>query len=139
VHNSDSLPWQMASDKTTPTASGIGAGFPLRAEGEAIREESETHLPAPPQLPLDLAQVLANQTRLIEVLTRSLENQRPNGGRPQDRMGDFLRLKPPTFAGSSNPSMQTIGCVRLKESWKPLVARKINVFNWLPTNFPGWP
>ena len=72
----------MASDKTTPTASGIRAGFPLRAEREAGREESETHLPAPPELPLDLAQVLANQTRLIEVLTRSLENQRPNGGRP---------------------------------------------------------
>jgi hypothetical protein len=53
-------------------------------------------------MPLDLAQVLANQTRLIEVLTRSLDNQRPNGGRPQDRMGEFLRLKPPTFAGSSN-------------------------------------
>jgi hypothetical protein len=116
VHNSDSLPWQMASDKTTPTASGIGAGLPLRAEGE-------THLPAPPQLPLDLAQVLANQTRLIEVLTRSLENQRPNGGRPQDRMGDFLRLKPPTFAGSSNPldaddwmrtikrKLEAIGCL----------------------------
>jgi hypothetical protein len=80
VHDSDSLPWQMALDKTTPTASGIGARFPLRAEGEAEREESETHFPAPPQLPLDLAQVLANQTRLIEVLTRSLENQRPNGG-----------------------------------------------------------
>jgi hypothetical protein len=54
-------------------------------------------------MPLDLAQVLANQTRLIEVLTRSLDNQCPNGGRPQDRMGEFLRLKPPTFAGSSNP------------------------------------
>jgi hypothetical protein len=93
----------MASDKTTPTASGIGAGFPLGAEGEAGGEGSETHLLAPPELPLDLAQVLANQTRLIEVLTRSLENQRSNGGRPQDRMGDFLRLKPPTFAGSSNP------------------------------------
>jgi hypothetical protein len=93
----------MASDKTTPTASGIGAGFPLRAETEGGGEGSETHLPAPPKLPLDLAQVLANQTRLIEVLTRSLENQRPNGGRPQDRMGDFLRLKPPTFARSSNP------------------------------------
>jgi hypothetical protein len=103
VHDSDSLPWQMASDKTTPTASGIGAGFPRRAEGEVVREESETHLPAPPPLPLDLAQVLANQTRLIEVLTRNLENQWPNGGRPQDRMADFLRLKPPTFAGSSNP------------------------------------
>jgi hypothetical protein len=93
----------MASDKTTPTASGIGAGFPLRAEREAGREGSETHLPAPPKLPLDLAQVLANQTRLIEVPTKSLENQRPNGGKPQDRMGDFLRLKPSTFAGSSNP------------------------------------
>jgi hypothetical protein len=93
----------MASDKTTPTASGIGARSPLGAEGEVGGEGSETHLPAPPELRLDLAQVLANQTRLIEVLTRSLENQRPNGGRPQDRMGEFLRLKPPTFAGSSNP------------------------------------
>ncbi len=97
------FPWQMASDKTTPIASGIGAGFPLRAEGEASGEGTETHLLAPPELPLDLAQVLANQTRLIEVLTRSLENQRPGGGRPQDRMGEFLRLKPPTFTGSSNP------------------------------------
>jgi hypothetical protein len=97
------FPWHMALDKTMPTASRIGAGFPLKAEREAGREGSETHLPAPPELPLDLAQVLANQTRHIEVLTRNLENQCPNGGRPQDRMGDFLRLKPPTFAGSSNP------------------------------------
>jgi hypothetical protein len=95
--------WQMASDKTTPTTSGIGARSPLGAEGEVSREGSETHLPTPPELPLDLAQVLANQTRPIEVLTRSLEIQRPNGGRPQDRTGEFLRLKPPTFAGSSNP------------------------------------
>jgi hypothetical protein len=93
----------MASDKITPAASGIGARSPLGAEGEVGEQGSETHLPAPLELPLDLAQVLANQTRLIEVLTRSLENQRPNGGRRQDRMGDFLRLKPPTFAGSSNP------------------------------------
>jgi hypothetical protein len=46
-------PWQMASDKTTPTTSRIGAGFPLRAEGEAGGEGSETHLPAPLELPLD--------------------------------------------------------------------------------------
>jgi hypothetical protein len=44
---------------------------------EKSMEKGETHLPAPPELPLDLAQVLANQTRLIEVLTRSLKNQRP--------------------------------------------------------------
>jgi hypothetical protein len=91
----------MASDKTMPTTSGIGARAPLGAEGEISGEGSETHLPAPPKLPLDLAQVLANQTRLIEVLTRSLENQRPIGGRPQNRMGEFLRLKSPTFTGSS--------------------------------------
>jgi hypothetical protein len=52
----------MASDKTTPTASGIGARSPLGVEGEVGGEGSETHLPAPPELPLDLAQVLANQT-----------------------------------------------------------------------------
>jgi hypothetical protein len=92
----------MALDRTTPTASGIGARTPLGIEGEDGREGSETHLPTPPEMPLDLAQVLANQTRLIEILTRSLENQRPHGGRPQDRMGEFLRLKPPTFVGSSN-------------------------------------
>jgi hypothetical protein len=62
MHSSNPLPWQMASDKTTPTTSGIGAGFPLGAEGEPGGEGSETHLPAPPELPLDLDQVLANQT-----------------------------------------------------------------------------
>jgi hypothetical protein len=93
---------QMASYRTTPTASRIGARTPLGIEGEDRGEGSETHVPAPPEMPLDLAQVLANQTQLIEILTKSLENQRPNGGRPQDRMGEFLRLKPPTFAGSSN-------------------------------------
>jgi hypothetical protein len=92
----------MASDKTTPTTSGIGARTPLGIKGEVDGQGSEIHLPAPPELPLDLGQVLANQTRLIEVLTRSLENQCPIGGKPQGRMGDFLWLKPPTFAGSSN-------------------------------------
>jgi hypothetical protein len=109
----------MASDKTTPTASGIGARTPLGIKGELDGEGSETHLPAPPKMPLDLAQVLANQTRLIEVLTRSLENQRPIGGRPQDRMGEFLRLKPPTFAGSSN--------LLDADDWLRTVKRKLEV------------
>ena len=85
MHSSNPFPRQMASHRTTPTASVIGARSPLGAEGEVGGEGSETHLPAPPKLPLDLAQVLAKQTQLIEVFTRSLENQRPNGGRPQDR------------------------------------------------------
>jgi hypothetical protein len=63
MHSSNPFsPWQMASDITTPTASGIGARSPLGAEEEVGGEGSETHLPAPPELPLDLAQVLANQT-----------------------------------------------------------------------------
>jgi hypothetical protein len=86
-----------------PAASGNGAKTPLGNEGEDMGEGSETHLPALPEMPLDLAQVLANQTRLIEVLTRCLENQHLNGGRPQDRMGEFLRFKTPMFARSSNP------------------------------------
>jgi hypothetical protein len=123
-------PWQMTSDKTTPTASGIGARFPLGAEGEVGGEGSETHLPALPELPLDLAQVLANQTRLIEVLTRSLENQRPNGGRPQDRMGDFLRLKPPTFAGSSNPLDAN--------DWLRMIKRKLEAIRCLENQRVQW-
>ena len=74
-------PWQMASDKTTPTVSGIGARFPLGAEGEAGGEGSETHLPAPPELPLDLAQVLANQT---DSLRSSLEVWRINAQMVED-------------------------------------------------------
>jgi hypothetical protein len=92
MHSSDPSPlWQMASNRTTPTASEIVARVPPRhrRRGRGGGEGSETHLPAPPEMPLDLAQVLANQTRLIEVLTKSLENQRPNGGRPQDRWENF--------------------------------------------------
>jgi hypothetical protein len=122
-HSSNSFPWQMALDKTTPIASGIGARSPLGAGGEVSGEGSETHLLAPPELPLDLAQVLANQTRLIEVLTRRLENQRPNDGRPQDRMGDFLRLKPPTFAGSSNPLDA--------DDWLRIIKRKLEAIGCL--------
>jgi hypothetical protein len=73
--------WQMASDKTTPTASGIGAGFPLRAEGEASGEGSETHLPAPSELRLDLSQVLATKP---DSLRSSLEVWRINARMVED-------------------------------------------------------
>jgi hypothetical protein len=100
-----------SSNPFSPLADGLGYAYhlrnwskdPLGIKGGDGEEGSETHLPAPPEMPLDLAQVLANQTGLIEILTRRLKNQCPIGGRPQDRMGEFLRLKPPTFAGSSNP------------------------------------
>jgi hypothetical protein len=39
--------WQMASDKTTPTTSGIGARSPLGDEVEVDGEGSATHLPTP--------------------------------------------------------------------------------------------
>jgi hypothetical protein len=72
----------MAMDRAAPAASGNGARIHIGNEGEDKGEGSQTYLPTPLEVPSDLAQVLANQTRLIEVLTRSLENQRQKGGRP---------------------------------------------------------
>jgi hypothetical protein len=135
----------MASNRTAPTASGIGARTPLGIEGEDEGEGSETHLPAPPKMPLDLAQVLANQTRLIEVLTRSLENQRSIGGRPHDIMGEFLRLKPPTFVGSRNPldvddwlctvkrKLEAIGCPENQRVHLALHQPSVMALSWWDT------
>jgi hypothetical protein len=74
--------WQMASNKTTPTALGIGARTPLGIEGEVGGEGSETHLPTPPELPFDLAQVLANQK--ADSLRSSLEASRTSAPLEED-------------------------------------------------------
>jgi hypothetical protein len=100
----------MASDKTTHTASGIGTRTPLGIKGEVGGEGSETHLPRTSRDATRTSPSSSQSNRLIEVLTRSLENQRLIGGRPQDRMGEFLKLKLPTFVGPANRLMLMIGC-----------------------------
>lgn len=56
------LLWQMALYRATPATSGNGARIHLGNEAEDREEGSQPYLPPPPKMPLDLAQVLANQT-----------------------------------------------------------------------------
>jgi hypothetical protein len=62
----------------------------------------EVDLPLPPAI--DLAQVMATQTRLLQTLAQGMNCPRNNyGARVQDNMTESMRLKPPTFARSDNP------------------------------------
>ena len=59
-------------------------------------------VPPPPPLG-DLAQIIHNQTLILETLANALVNKRPQEQTMNDKLTAFLRTKPPTFAGSSNP------------------------------------
>jgi len=66
-------------------------------------ENHDAQLP-PPQPPfVDLAQIIHNQTLILETLANALVNRQPREQTFNDKLTAFLRAKPPTFAGSSNP------------------------------------
>ena len=65
-------------------------------------ENQEVPLPPPPPLG-DLAQIIHNQTLILETLANALVNRQPRGQTMNDKLTAFPRTKPPTFAGSSNP------------------------------------
>ena len=68
------------------------------------RGENQGEVPLPPPPPLeDLAQIIHNQTLILETLVNALVNRQPRGQTINDKLTAFLRTKPPTFAGSSNP------------------------------------
>ena len=54
-----------------------------------------------------LAQVLAQQTQLINMLVQQVQNQQGNNNvnppPPQNKLADFLRVRPPTFSSTTNP------------------------------------
>src|SRR5512136_3174747 len=54
-----------------------------------------------------LAQVLAQQTQLINMLVQQVQNQQGNNNvnppLPQNKLADFLRVRPPTFSSTTNP------------------------------------
>ena len=54
-----------------------------------------------------LAQVLAQQTQLINLLVQQAQNQQANNNNqpppPQNKLADFLRVRPPTFSSTTNP------------------------------------
>ena len=64
--------------------------------------QGEVPLPSPPPFG-DLAQAINNQTLMLEALANALVNKRPREQIMNDKLTAFLRTKPPTFAGSSNP------------------------------------
>ena len=68
------------------------------------RGENQGEVPLPPAPPLgDLAQIIHNQTLILETLANALVNKQPRGQTMNDKLTAFLRTKTPTFAGSSNP------------------------------------
>lgn len=54
-----------------------------------------------------LAQVLAQQTQLINMLVQQVQNQQGNNNvnppPPQNKLANFLRVRPPTFSSTTNP------------------------------------
>ena len=101
-----------ASRNRTPAAAGTGGQSngqnPPQEEQEVSQNggenQGEVPLPLPPPPPLgDLAQILHNQTLILETLANALVNKRPREHTMNEKLTTFLRTKPPTFAGSSNP------------------------------------
>nr|AAV31295.1 putative polyprotein [Oryza sativa Japonica Group] len=56
-----------------------------------------------------LAQILAQQTQLINLLVQQAQNQQGNNQNqnppppPQNKLADFLHVRPPTFSSTTNP------------------------------------
>ena len=108
-----------------------GAGGPQNEHGQdPVQREQEVNqqgegnqgeapLPSPPPFG-DLAQVISNQTIILEALANALVNKRPREQTMNDKLTAFLRTKPPTFAGSSNPLEA--------EDWLRVIERKLEPF-----------
>ena len=78
-------------------------------------------MPLPPPPPFgDLAQAISNQTLILEILANALINKRPREQAMNDKLTAFLRTKPPTFAGSSNPLEA--------DDWLCVIERKLMPF-----------
>ena len=75
-----------------------------------------------PPLPpfIDLAQVLNNQTRVLEALANAINRPRTRGQGMNEKLTDFLRTKPPTFGGSAKPLDA--------DDWLHVIQRKLEPF-----------
>ena len=116
-----------ASHNRAPAAAGTG-GQPngqnhLQNEQEVSQNgggnQGEVPLPPPPPFG-DLAQTTNNQTLVLEALANALVNKRPREQTMNDKLTAFLRTKPPTFAGSSNPLEA--------DDWLRVIERKLEPF-----------
>jgi len=81
--------------------------------------QGEVPLPPPPPFG-DLAQAINNQALILETLANAIINKRPREQTMNDKLTVFLRTKPPTFAGSSNPLEA--------DEWMRVIERKLEPF-----------
>jgi hypothetical protein len=105
----------------TPSAEGQ-QGLP-KEDQEVSQQGGESQVGAqyaPPPLAIDLVQVLNNQNLLLEALTNVVTNPRPREQNTNDKLTAFLRIKPPTFAGSYNPLDA--------DDWLHVIKRKLEPF-----------
>ena len=118
-----------ASHSRTPAAHSAGGPQnehgqdPFQKEQEVNqnggRNQGKAALPPPPPFG-DLAQAISNQTLILEALANALVNKRPREQTMNDKLTAFLRAKPPTFAGSSNPLDA--------DDWLRVIQRKLEPF-----------
>ena len=99
---------------------------PPQEEQEVSQDRGENQvegpLPPPPPPLGDLAQIIHNQTLILETLDNALLNKRPREQTMNDKLTAFLRTKPPTFAGSSNPLYV--------DDWLRVIQRKLEPFEY---------
>jgi hypothetical protein len=87
-------------------AEGSQAGRRERLNDQEVNQGEdggENVVMPPPPLPIELAQVLANQTLLMEAIFNAVNRPRPRVLGMNEKLIEFLRTTPPTFGGSVNP------------------------------------
>jgi len=87
-----------------------------RRAAESSQQGAENNPPPPPQT---LAEVVAQQTQILQMLAQNqMHQQQPHGhqGQPQNATyGDFAATHPPTFAKAEDP-LEADSWIRLMES-----------------------
>src|SRR6266542_3289972 len=87
-----------------------------RRAAETSQQGAENNPPPPPQT---LAEVVAQQTQILQMLAQNqMQQPQPHGrqGQPQNATyGDFAATHPPTFAKAENP-LEADSWIRLMES-----------------------
>src|SRR3954466_8017452 len=75
------------------------------------------------EIPPKIAQLLATQNQLIQLLTQNMQNNNNNPPPPpppqQDRLTRFLRLNPPTFTSSAEPI--------IADDWIRTINKKLDI------------
>ena len=107
----------------------VGQEPPLsvhREEQEVSQHErgEDSHVgsqPLPPSPLPELVQIMHNQTLLIEALHNVINCPRPRMQSMNEKLTEFLRTKPPTFGGSTNPLDV--------DDWLRVIQRKIDPFH----------